>query len=83
MNGSGKTRLKKFEKPLKKLEIDTKNNARGLDSHQVSPDGATSPNEQELRKITADWPGQGGRMADLQNCTRGDRRPVTGGAIPG
>lgn len=75
--------MKSFEKLLKKHEIGTQNNVRGLDSHQVSPDGATFPNEQELRKITADWPvspGTSGRTADLQDCTRGDlqardRRP--------
>ncbi len=51
-----KDRLKRVEKPLKKLAIDTKNNVRVPDSDQVRPEGATFQNEQELRRITAERP---------------------------
>ncbi len=66
---AGKTRLKNFEKPLKKLEIDTKNNAWGLDSHQVSMDRATFPkragapqNHRRLARIP------GNKVAGLRIC---------------
>ena len=41
---------------MKNFEIDTENNVRVLDSAPVGPDSAAFQNEQELRKITADWP---------------------------
>ena len=57
---------------MKKLEIDTESNVRVLDSDQVSPDGATFQNEQELRKITAEWPLS--RLVEVWNRLPGVRR---------
>ena len=41
---------------MKNFEIDTENNIRVLDSAPVGPDSAAFQNEQELRKIIAEWP---------------------------